>query len=532
MLLSQPHAASVVASRVLPARIEVRCSEPQAYAREIVRTALIRSFTAAQVAPGSSHADADCVVWIQPEEAAADDVGRLLATGGKAVVLGAIGPRVAAVLGLEWRGPIDWPGHWGCCQASMETHHDESPVVIVYDEQHSLGVASPLRRRPLCRFDFAEEWNNLGFGRITLSGDAWSLATAVAAGDARPIATIAPPSGKPLVYVAVRDTERGSALWFNRAVGPVDSLEWCVVESFLGDYRAAELPCLPYLGEVPLGYRGALCARLDCDEAMASARPLVELYRARGVPLSLAVLTGLSLDEADLHLMREVLAAGGSVVPHSEHHFANWGGSYECARAEADESRAWFESHLPEAGKVRYAVSPFHQNPPFAVAALADTGYDGFIGGIIANDPEYLLGRAGRVPFAPRPLVSHSAQCMLHGDCYRRYGNRVDTYCQAFDEHVAGRAIFGCLDHPFSARYQYGWDDETTRVAAHARLLDHIAIQSDIWHCGLNDALDFLCRRDQVQAAVDSAGQLAIDASAAPAGPPVAIHWKGRTFGA
>ena len=199
-----------------------------------------------------------------------------------------------------------------------------------------------------------------------------------------------------MVYVALCESRAGAALWFNRAVGPVDSLEWRVVESFLGDYRPDDLPCLPYLSEVPAGFRGAVCARLDADEAVASSRPLLELYRSHGLPLSLALLTGQTIDGDDIALLRELIASGGSVVSHSVRHAVNWGGGYDEACCEVRDSRAWIEQHLPEAAPVRYAVSPFHQNPPFAVAALANCDYHGFVGGIIANDPEFLLGRAGR----------------------------------------------------------------------------------------------------------------------------------------
>jgi hypothetical protein len=158
--------------------------------------------------------------------------------------------------------------------------------------------------------------------------------------------------------------------------------------------------------------------RLDCDEAVAASRPLWNLYQESGVPLSLAILTGQETGTADEKLLEDVLVGGGSVVSHSMHHYPNWGGSYHVALQEAEGSREWLETHAAAAAPVEYAVSPFHQNPPYAVQALADCGYQGFVGGIIANDPEFLIGRAGRVPFAQAQIVSHSAQCMLHGDCY------------------------------------------------------------------------------------------------------------------
>jgi hypothetical protein len=509
----------------------VRFAKEDRFAGQIVTTGLIRSFSATQVAyrPVDSGAIVGgCHLWINPHDHAAGAVAQAVASGGKAVVLGRIGPRMADVLGLVWQGQLPHAPDWAACRPTETSHHDESPARVEYVAAHPLALRSPYRRRPLCRFDFANEWNNHGYGRIGASGDDWSLQSSATWGAAMPLATVVSPGGDKLAYASLHQTDRGAALWFNRPVGPVDSLEWHLVESFLSDYRADDLPCLPSLSEIPAGYRAAVCARLDCDEAVASAAPLLELYRDCGVPLSLALLTGQPIGKADMKLMSSVLDAGGSVVPHSVRHEPNWGGCYERALAEARESRAWIEEHLPEAGPVRYAVSPFHQNPTYAVTALADAGYDGFIGGIIANDPEYLLGRAGRVPLAPRPVISHSSQCMLHGDCFRRYGNSVDAYCESFDQHVAARAAFGYLDHPFSPRYQYGWSDEATRVSAHRQLIEHIGIGGDVWWASVNELLDFLKRRDAARVSLDDAGQLCIDARYRDAPQALSIRWKGQ----
>jgi hypothetical protein len=306
-------------------------------------------------------------------------------------------------------------------------------------------------------------------------------------------------------------------------------LEWRVVETFFDEHRADELPCLASLAEIPADYRGAVCARLDCDEAVASAAPLCELYQSHGVPLSLAVLTGQARAEADVGLLRHVIAAGGSVVSHSVRHEPNWGGSYERASQEAGESRAWIERHLPKAAPVRHAVSPFHQNPEYAVRALADCGYEGFIGGSIACDPEFLLGRAGRAPFVDQRIVSLSAQCMMHGDCFHRQGNSIDVYRQSFATHVAAHSIFGYLDHPFSERYQYGWQSETERIAAHRDLIAHIARQPDVWWASIERVFDFLSARDR--ATVSSCGaRLSVEYAPPLSGDRLAVRWKGRQY--
>jgi hypothetical protein len=182
---------------------------------------------------------------------------------------------------------------------------------------------------------------------------------------------------------------------------------------------------------------------------------------------------------------------------------------------------------VPTAAPVEYAVSPFHQNPPYAVQALADSGYQGFVGGIIANDPEYLLGRAGRVPFAQSHVVSHSAQCMLHGDCFHRYGNRIDTYVQAFEMHLAAGSLFGYLDHPFSPRYQYGWHNEGERLDAHRLLLERMQSEPGMWWPDLVSLLQYLSRRNRCRVGVEDDGRLIRDL--VPGAELPAICWQGRS---
>src|SRR5690606_34287330 len=80
---------------------------------------------------------------------------------------------------------------------------------------------------------------------------------------------------------------------------------------------------------------------------------------------------------------------GGTLLSHTATHAPNWGGSYEAAYREGRESRQKIAAVIWE--YVPYAVSPFHQSPQYALEALCDVGYSGCIGGIIRNDPEFLL---------------------------------------------------------------------------------------------------------------------------------------------
>lgn len=511
-------------------KLAVLHTDATAYAAEIVFTALVRSFTSAQIVRvnydqlGSlPHA----AVLIEPDDRRHALVRNLLGAGRKVLALGSLGPRVAEELGLALVDEPGYPADLSLASPDPSRHHDESAGRVKYFDKHPLALLAPLRVRPLTRFDFADEWNNLGFGRIESDGGPWSISANVQATEATPIATVDDArDGEVTLYAAVQDRADAAALWINRPVGPVDSLEWRLVEAFLGDYRPEELITFPYLSEVPRGYRGGVVMRLDCDEAIAASRPLVDLYRQAGVPLSLAILTGQQSDGADERLLAEVVVNGGSILSHSVHHYPNWGGSYHVALEEAEGSKEWLEQRVPAAAPVEYAVSPFHQNPPYAVQALADTGYQGFVGGIIANDPEYLLGRAGRVPFAQSHLVSHSAQCMLHGDCFHRYGNRIDTYVQSFEMHLAAGALFGYLDHPFSSRYQYGWNDESERTGVHRQLLERLRREPGLWWPNLVTLMQYLSRRNGCRVGVEDEGRLVSDL--VPGAEIPGICWQGK----
>jgi hypothetical protein len=515
------------------ARIVVCFSDGDERAAQIVSAALLRSFSETQVAVAAAGEFGQlapaALVWINPPESAAGELARHLSLGSKVLVLGHVGPRIGELLGLEVKGALDWPADWGACVLRDSTPFDVSPAAVRYLDAHPLAAASPYDFRPLCRFDFADEWNNLGYGRIVIGPSLWSIAVGAGQAGATPLAIVAAPENNTTLFATVHDAPNGSALWFNRPVGPVDSLEWRIVEAFFDEHRAGGLPCLASLAEVPGGYRAAACARLDCDEAVASAAELFELYRSNGLPLSLALLTGQSLQHDDFALLREVIASGGSVVSHSVRHEPNWGGSYERASQEARESRDWIERHLPEAAPGRHAVSPFHQNPQYAVQALADNGYEGFIGGSIACDPEFLLGRAGRAPLVEQCMMSLSAQCMMHGDCFHRQGNAIDIYRQSFAAHLAAGGIFAYLDHPFSPRYQYGWHSEGERIAAHRDLIEHIGREPDIWWASIEQVFEFLSARDRAK--VSSMGaRLSVEYAAPASGVRLAIRWKGRQF--
>ena len=492
-----------------------------AHAAEIVRAALVRSFSADATrvrdfgAPTEPEAAA---VAIAPPESAADELAAFAREGRKLLLLGPLGPRVSELAGLVGTAPARVDEAETFAPARLETPFDASPARLVWH-----GLDSALPARAFCRFDFEQEWNHQPHGRILVGDTPWSLWTAPDAGAALEVARVEVAGDARGVAATRLDAPDASTLWIGRPVGPVDGLDWTVVERFFSDHRADELPCWPSWLDSPPGHDGAATFRLDCDEAVASARPLFERYRERGVPVSLALLAGLDFSGEDRRLVADVLAAGGTVLSHSLRHLPDWGANLEEARAEACGSRERLETLFPEAAPVRYAVSPFHQNPSHAIRAVSET-YDALVTGIVANDPECLIGRAGVLPFAEAPLVSHSQQNMLHGDCWARQKGSARAWIESFGSHRRAGALFGYLDHPFSERYAYGWADESQRIAAHDELLDEILGCEKPWLPSQGQALGHLVCRSRARLRLDPKGR---PRALAPEGGPFAVRFAG-----
>lgn len=456
--------------------IQIIANPRDPIATELVLRAFERCFTCGQVllidATAALPGRNAIAVALAPDETIAPHLESMVRQGGKVLLLGALGPRMAAVAGVEVveAGP-DLSAVANCPPATTHAA-SESRAALAY-ARSGLGMASPLHQRRLCRFDFTCEWNNLGYGRIGIGSDRWAIGQLARTCDEMVAEVIWDGLVSPGAAVTLRNMQAGAVLWFARPVGPIDGPDWAVIETFISAYRAGELACRPYLRDIPHGCGSAVTTRLDCDEDIASARPLLELYRSRGRPLSLAIKTDQMESPAGRRLIRDLLLVGGSILSHSVTHAPNWGGSAEAAEREARNSKAWLENQI-EGLTVRYAVSPFHQNPTYVPAALARAGYSGFVGGIIANDPEYMMARAGVPPFSPPDIISHTQACMFHGDCLLGTGDPLRIYKAAFALARDGGQFFGYLDHPFSERYSYGWTSEPDRVAAHATFLDYM----------------------------------------------------------
>ncbi len=504
---------------------------------EVVAKAFERSFTRGQIRRTGiplDPANANVVVAMGPGDADADWLEAIARRGVKILLFGSIGPRIARLAGVTLPAVTEDLAFHCDCPPAPANDSSESSAALVYAAS---ALTSSLLRRSFCRFDFTDEWNNLGYGRIGVGRDPWAVAVAARCTTASAIGQIVTNDGVNRgAAVTLRDLPTASILWFARPVGPVDGPDWTVVEAFVADYRNSELPCRPYLRDIPHGVAAAVTMRLDCDEDIASARPLFEFYRERGVPMSVAVKTGQSAGNAHVEFLRDLMASGGAILSHSANHPPHWGGSSAAAEAEAAESKSWLEQHVPGLA-VRYAVSPFHQNPSFVPRALARVGYHGFVGGTISSDPEYLMARGGIVPYGPEGFISHSQSCMLHGDCLSLGDDLIRIYKEAFRIAQQTGQFFGYLDHPFSERYTYGWANETQRRQCHGDFLDFMVAecaraQAPLLFVNEETCLDFMLGKASTDIMFDQARKTVAVSQTHAAGLPLSIGYEGRIVAA
>jgi peptidoglycan/xylan/chitin deacetylase (PgdA/CDA1 family) len=482
--------------------IYLLCPGSSEAAAAVVSAALQRSCGRAQVCritPAHwvsrlGHDLPGILVVVNPPDAWSDLVVRTTqTTHSKVIVFGALPATLAQYLGAQIQAMTEEIRVAAHCQPATLVGSAESLLRVQYTHIQEF-IRSPLEDRPFLRYDFADEWNNLGYGAIRVNGSIWAMSQWVELPKQNCLANVTLQGHSIGAYAGFW---ANSLLWFNRPVGPVDSQEWRIIEIYLAHHASPERTCQPVLSEVPHGFDAAVTMRLDCDEDIESARGLWQIYQELNIPFSLAVHTKVLADERHHTLMREVLAHGGAILSHTATHAPNWGGSYDAALREATTSA----THIKEVTgqSARYAVSPFHQTPPYARTALTDAGYEGCIGGIIRNDPDFLMARSGVAPGSSERFVGHSQQCMLHGDCMVHGPDPLAVYKYAFDLARNSRTFFGYLDHPFSERYQYGWNTEEHRMQAHMDFIDHMQASGKVLFANEDDALDFLQYRAQVE---------------------------------
>jgi hypothetical protein len=352
----------------------------------------------------------------------------------------------------------------------------------------------PMWNRYFERFDFSKEWNNHGYGPIRVDNSIWGISEFTKIDNQSELGKVFLGKNHLFTYSAIFHHENNLILWFNRPAGPIDSFEWRIVENFISSFLHERFPCLPVLNEVPWGHDAAITSRLDCDEDVDSANHLFEIYKRAAIPFSLAVTT-INLSNPKNHgIIKSIFQGSGSILSHSDTHPTNWGGNYENALNEIAISSDKIKSITGAIPK--YAVSPFHQTPLYAIEALSDYGYDGCIGGLSSVNPEFLLARGGVINNTS--FVGHSQQCMLHGDCLGK-SDPLMNYKIAFDYSFSSMSLFGYLDHPFSERYSYGWKTENLRSQVHLDFINYIKkVTYNPIFISEDDALNFIKQKDDV----------------------------------
>ncbi|WP_321892769.1 polysaccharide deacetylase family protein [Paraburkholderia tropica] len=509
-----------------------------AQAGQLVLAAVRRSVTRTQAnalsraALGSQGGAPSLAFAVDAPDAWGDALVEWLDAGAsKLVVFGRLPGALAQKLGCTAR---TWPEQFDTAARSAPAasrQYAQSAASLVYTGQATV-LGGRAWRRPFERFDFTDEWNNLGYGALRADQSIWAVRAPVDVPEAARLASVEIDGERCFDYAALFDLPNASVLWFNRDVGPCDSFEWRLVENFLSGHRANALPCQPVVSEIPAGYDAAITSRMDCDEDIESARPLWQTYQRLNVPFSLAIHTSNLRDDTHYAMLREFAAASGTaLLSHTATHAPNWGGSYDGALNEGAESMQRIADVVGE--RVRYAVSPFHQSPDYALQALADVGYAGCVGGIIRNDPEFLIARGGTLANLPEGFIGHSQQTMLHGDCMLDDGDPLAVFKEAFDLAFETNTLFGYLDHPFSPRYQYGWRTEEERIGAHEQLIAWIRARArQPLFLDENAALDFLATKSACRIIDDGAQFRFVAPAAAASALPFALDYRGERFAA
>lgn len=343
--------------------------------------------------------------------------------------------------------------------------------------------------RPLARFDYANEWNNLGFGNFGEFGSPFGVGGFVKCSIENELAYIAYNEQPVCTFICQFEDEFGSLLFVNRPVGNSDSHDWKIVEDYVANFGDGRLPWLPILRDIPFGFNGALTVRLDCDEDITSANQLLELYKGYNVPLSLALTANLLTDDTHNQTLQKCIKDGGSILAHSLSHLPHWGGSYSSALNEAKKSKAVIEGCIQR--PVENVVAPFHHTPDYSIKALNDAGFKACIGGISNAYPEFNLIRAGTYN-DEIDVLCHCQQSMMHGHTIEQVGDPLSVFKEAMTISTKSGSWYGYLDHPFSNRYQYDWESEDARLDLHRTFIEHFQQQDGVLVAAEDECLAFL----------------------------------------
>lgn len=456
-------------------------------ATHLVEQALIRSCCANMVAQSNQvvlTSEPEILIFISPTDAQVEIIQKAIrASNKKIIILGAIPESLCQTLNITVFENYDLTRDIDCPDA-LPNQATSSKGAVIYKDH----IFSRPFKRYFCRYDYSDEWNNLGYGKISATG-IYSIAMPAFANTGKNLGTIQGSDERSLTFASIIDTDQAAVLWINREIATVDGPDWKIVEDFISAYRSDTLPTSPVLRDVPFGYQSAVTMRLDCDEDITSSNAMIELYNQYDFPLSIAVKSSLLEDPSHLHTLQKIVKYGGSILSHSHLHYAQWGGDYETALQEATQSKKIIED--ASGVDIDYVVSPFHQTPTFARRAINDAGYKGCIGGVMNSDPDFILSKGGMISH-DYSLIGHSQQSMFHGHTVQAEGNPLRIFEEAFYLSSVCGQIYGYLDHPFSDRYWYDWESEDIRLSYHEMFLKFLAKQPDNLMLSENDCLKFI----------------------------------------
>lgn len=209
---------------------EVRCAT-------LLASALQRSFSDEQVFKPHAFIEEKSLFTVFAGHCSLSDLRKSIRYGGKIFVTGVPEREVLPLLGL--RRDMSLPSLHGMDTAPMnETNFAEYSLGRIRYTQHPLARTSPLQSRHFMRYDYAE-WNNLGYGGIrTCTNAPFAVQGGVAVDGAQVISvmetTTESCSGVQTFgpYMTLLDLPQVSILWCARPAGPLDSVEWHVVERF------------------------------------------------------------------------------------------------------------------------------------------------------------------------------------------------------------------------------------------------------------------------------------------------------------
>ena len=412
----------------------------------------------------------------------------------KVLIFGKLNKNIINILKLEGVEIIDENFHYDHkIKKAKKNQPSESNLFIKYKRSKILDVEEFLTR-PLVRYDFEDEWNNHNYGEIRTTQDFWSISQNVIIRDNLELAYIYDTAiNKKICSFIAFWENKNQILWVNREASLIDSHEWRIIECFICNIGGKNFNALPLINEVPFGFDSCSTMRLDCDEDIKSSKNLDLFYNSKKIPLSFA-LVGSKLDLKNLNFLKN-LKSPKHFLSHSFLHKEHWGGSEETCAEELCKNHELIKEEFGI--ELKFAVSPFHQSPSFLFKVLEQNKYKGFISGIINCYPEMMISRGGIID-QKNNLISHSQQCMLHGDCIA--GNQtelIDNYKHSAKLSTYSRSIFGYLDHPFSDRYQYGWSSEKFRILCHSYLIDFLKKKRNLF-LSEEDALNFIYNKNNI----------------------------------